>query len=166
MSKEYSKIALSLVPEYNTDGDEIHTYWGAFHSCNRLFVMSFDPESKEIEFTGDEHDAAMFADDELCTECMEVLRDKYHAFTIALWEYKGSTELKIDNRYRGISEELTNSLFRQAYEELRRRSPFVQSVAYPNESWWRNGNLMPSLMNRTINEFYEKKNGENRENNG
>ena len=121
--------------------------------------MKTNSKEKEIGFTDKEDEGMFFTDDDLCTECMEVLRNKHHAFTIALWKYKGSPELEIDNRYRGISAELTERLFRQAYEELRRRSPFAQLVAYPNESWWRNGNLMPSLMNRTVKEFWVEKNG-------
>lgn len=31
-----------------------------------------------------------------------------------------------------------------------------QMVAYPNEHWWKNNNLMPSLMHRTVTEFNER----------
>ena len=33
----------------------------------------------------------------------------------------------------------------------------VQTVAYPNENWWKNNNLMPSLLHRTIADFYKEK---------
>ena len=77
MKKKYSKLVLSLVPEYSSyDGKEIHGYYGAFYSQNRDFVMKFDRDEKSVEFTGDENDAFLFTDDDMCTECMEVLDRK------------------------------------------------------------------------------------------
>ena len=32
-----------------------------------------------------------------------------------------------------------------------------QMVAYPNENWWKNNNLMPSLMHRTVADFHKEK---------
>lgn len=155
--KHYSKLVLSLVPEYcGCDEREIHSYWGAFYHQNRDFVMKFDRDDGSVEFTGDEDDAFLFTDDEMCTECMEILRDKYHAFTIAQWIYKGSPEIQVGNKLRGRSEELTKLLYIKAYEELKNRTPTVQFLIYPNESYTDNGYLMPSLMNRTLDEWREQ----------
>jgi hypothetical protein len=139
MRDEYvqSKLAVSLVPEYYSDGREAHTYWGAFHPWNLRFVKSFDVKKQDIEFTTDENDALFFVDDGLCTECMEVLIEKYKAFTISIWHYGRPSK-----HLYGLSTEI----------ELQ-----SEIVAYPNEHWWKNGNLMPSLMHRSIDEFYEEK---------
>ena len=86
-SQKYAKIALSLVPEYDTEGRALHTYWGALHLENRLFVKSFS--GKDIEFTKEEKEAYKFTDDHTCDACMAKLIMEHHAFTIALWD-KGS----------------------------------------------------------------------------
>lgn len=82
--QNYAKIALSLVSEYDSEGKAMHTYWGAWHLENRLFVKSFT--GKDIEFTREEKEAYKFTDDHMCDACMAKLIMEHHAFTIALWE--------------------------------------------------------------------------------
>jgi hypothetical protein len=127
-----SKLAISLVPEYYSDGRDAHPCWGAFHSWNTRFVKSFDVKKQDIEFTTDENDALFFIDDDLCTECMEVLIEKYKAFTISIWHYDEPDRFFPSGKNSEV-------------------------VAYPNEHWWKNGNLMPSLMHRSVDKFYEEK---------
>lgn len=128
MTEYYAKLVVSFVPEYwgNTH-EEFHTSSGSLYSYNRRFVNEFDRDKKLVVFTNDEDKALIFNNDNICTECMEVIRDVYNPFTIALWQYDANSGDRI-----------------------------LLVVKYPNDHWTSNGRLCPSLMNMTLDEWHEQ----------
>ena len=114
-------------PEYWDDEEKkpLHHYSGSFLNMNTVFyIKSFIDDVFEI--TTDIDKAMKFADDNLCTRCMERIIETKNPWTIAVWSYEG-------------------------------KKMVAQCVHYPNTHWSRNGNLQPSLMKRSVSEFWKNK---------
>lgn len=125
----YTLIVLCKKPEY-LDGKKLgHTYFGAHFPENQLFVKYYD--GCNVQFTRKEDEAYKFYEDEECTKCMVLIRDKYHPYTIANWEYDKGHKL------------------------FKWRRPLTQNVAYPNYHWGCFGNLQPCLMYMSVCEFHK-----------
>ena len=111
------KVVFSREKDYTGNGKEWHT---CRCESDRWFVKEY--EEGRIELTRDEDEAMRFFSDGDVDECMKVILEKYHPWTLAIWDYVGD---------RGVSE----------------------CVHYPNGHWWENGDLQPSLMNKSVGDW-------------
>lgn len=120
-----STIAFTMIPEYNSDGNEVHRYFTAYGYNGAEFVKSF--KDGVLETTRNKTEAKHFYSDDDADSVLEYLRDVKHPWTIALHNFKGNESVSA-------------------------------CVHYPNYNWDDNGNLQPSLINKTVQEWLDTRN--------
>lgn len=82
-----SIIAFTMIPEYDYNGNEKHSYFTAYGYNGAVFVKSF--KEGVLETTQNETEAKHFYSDEEADKVLEYLRDVKHPWTIALHDFKG-----------------------------------------------------------------------------
>jgi len=82
-----STIAFTVIPEYNSNGDEVHSYFTAYGHDGAVFVKDF--KDNILETTQDKMEAKHFYLDDEADKVLEYLRDVKHPWTIALHNFKG-----------------------------------------------------------------------------
>lgn len=82
-----STIAFTMIPEYDSNGNEVHNYFTAYGYNGAVFVKDF--KEGILETTRDKMEAKHFYLDDEADKVLEYLRDVKHPWTIALHDFKG-----------------------------------------------------------------------------
>lgn len=82
-----STIAFTMIPEYDSNNNEVHNYFTAYGHRGAVFVKDF--KDGILETTRDMKETKHFYSDDEADKVLEYLRDVKHPWTIALHNFKG-----------------------------------------------------------------------------